>query len=141
MVCAVLVVAGRVVVAGCSTGGRGRIIGSMGVRPLSSPDDSSPEAAPLPASSIIHYFWLNSPTRFLEGVLVTGDFPSGSLAANIVRLVALIGIPIVDQVGRAVHHMGQTVGAGQELVAAGEHGVVAVGQVGAVGRAVEVTRT
>ncbi|PAV64361.1 hypothetical protein WR25_20493 [Diploscapter pachys] len=46
MVCAVLVVAGRVVVAGCSTGGRGRIIGSMGVRPLSSPDNSSPESSP-----------------------------------------------------------------------------------------------
>ncbi|PAV75278.1 hypothetical protein WR25_03641 [Diploscapter pachys] len=94
MVCAVLVVAGRVVVAGCSTGGRGRIIGSVGVRPLSSPDDSSPEyspdsspeAAPLPANSIIHYFWLKDlPTRFLRDGLVTGGF---SLAVHIVRPVA-----------------------------------------------------
>ncbi|PAV72013.1 hypothetical protein WR25_22452 [Diploscapter pachys] len=186
--CVLLVVAGRVVVAGCSTGGRGRIIGSVGVRPLSSPDDSSPEtspdsspeAAPLPANSIVHYFWLNLPTRFLRDGRVTSGF---SLAAHILWPVALIDIPVVDEVGRAVHHMGQTVGAetptfararlvifavhvagpvayvvlrivdelcrtvedewiavgtGQELVATSRNGVVAVGQVGAVGRAVEI---
>ncbi|PAV64360.1 hypothetical protein WR25_20492 [Diploscapter pachys] len=135
MICAVLVVTGRVVVVGCSTGDRGRIMCSVGVRPLSSPDDSSPEyspdsspeAAPLPANSIIHYFWLNLPTRFFRDGLAT-DFSPGSLAAyNIVWPVAHVESRIVDEVGRAVHHMRQTARAGQELVATGRHGVVAIG--------------
>ena len=63
------------------------------------------------------------------------------LAAHIAGPVALIGIPVVDEVGRTVHHVGQTVGAGQELMATSRHGVVAVGQVGAIRRAVEVARS
>ena len=63
------------------------------------------------------------------------------LAAHVAGPVALIDIPIIDEAGRAVHHVGQTVGAGQELITTSGHGVVAVSQVGTIRRAVEVTRS
>ena len=47
--------------------------------------------------------------------------------------VAHVEFRIVDEAGRAVHHVGQTVRADQELVATSRHGVVAIGQVRAVG--------
>ena len=63
------------------------------------------------------------------------------LTAHIAGPVALIGIPVVDEAGRAVHHVGKTVGAGQVLMATSRNGVVAAGQIGAIRRDVEVARS
>ena len=48
------------------------------------------------------------------------------------RPVALIDVPVVDEVGRAVHDEGQAVRAGEEFGGAGRQRIVAIGQVRAV---------